>query len=215
MMSFDRISLGGTAVAVLMLLLMPLVATAGKFNRALTIGDQAPDWSGLAGVDGRKHALADFADAKLVVLVFTCNHCPVATANQTRLIALQKDFESRGVRLVAICSNPGDEDGLPAMKKRAEAEGYNFPYVSDADQAVAKSYGARHTPTVLVLDAERKLRYMGAIDDNWQDAAQAKRSYLRDAIEALLAGQRVPIAETRPIGCEIPQVESDETSAPP
>ena len=201
------------AVALVVLGLPPYAVMAGKFNRALEIGGKAPDWSGLIGVDGRKFALSDFADAKLVVMVFTCNHCPVATANQARLIALQEQFRSQGVRLVAICSNQGNEDSLPAMRKRAEAEGYNFPYISDADQTAAKSYGARHTPTAFVLDGDRKVRYMGAIDDNWQDASQAKRNYLRDAIESLLAGERVPFPETRPIGCEIPLAETEESSA--
>jgi peroxiredoxin len=209
---FDRSPFVLAVLAGIVLQLQSADAVAGKFNRALDIGDQAPNWTGLVGVDGRKHALADDADAELVVIVFTCNHCPVAAANQVRLIDLQKDFADRGVRLVAICSNPGDEDGLPAMKKRAESEGYNFPYLSDSDQSVARSYGARHTPTVVVLDVNRKVRYMGAIDDNWQDAAQAQRTYLRDAIESLLAGRRVPVAETRPIGCEIPLAETDETA---
>ncbi|HUY92218.1 MAG TPA: thioredoxin family protein [Pirellulales bacterium] len=197
----------------LILLALPGVGRAGKFNRALNIGDQAPNWSGLEGIDGRRRGLADFADARLVVLVFTCNHCPVATANQGRLIALQKDFAARGVQLVALCSNPGDEDDLPAMKERAETAGFNFPYLRDADQAAAHAYGATKTPTALVLDGDRKVRYMGAIDDHWQDAAEVERDYLRDAVEALLAGQQVPIRETRPQGCEIPRAESKTSPA--
>lgn len=188
--------------------LPPGAALAGKFNRVLSIGDRAPDWSGLVGTDGRKYALADFAEAQLVVVVFTSNQCPVATANQGRLIALQKAFELQGVRLLAICSNPGNENSLPAMRQRAEAEGYKFPYLSDADQAVAKAFGAIKTPTALVLDGDRRVRYMGAIDDHWQDAAADGRNYLRDAIEAVLAGQKVPVAETRPQGCEIPRADS-------
>jgi peroxiredoxin len=195
------------AVACLALLLPPAVASAGKFNRALSIGDKAPEWSGLPGVDGRKRALADYADAKLIVVVFTCNHCPVATANQDRLIALQTEFLDRGVRLVAICSNPGDDEDLPAMKQRAKNKGYNFPYLRDADQTVGRAYGARQTPTALVLDGDRKMGYMGAIDDHWEDAGGVERDYLRDAIEALLVGGKVPVPETRPQGCEIPYLE--------
>jgi peroxiredoxin len=195
------------AVACLALLLPPAVASAGKFNRVLTIGDKAPEWSGLRGVDGRKRALADYADAKLIVVVFTCNHCPVATANQDRLIALQKEFLERGVRLVAICSNPGDDEDLPAMKQRAKNKGYNFPYLRDAEQSVGRAYGARQTPTALVLDGDRKMGYMGAIDDHWEDAGGVERDYLRDAIEALLAGRKAPVPETRPQGCEIPYLE--------
>jgi peroxiredoxin len=199
----------------LALLVPPASAFAGKFNRALSIGDKAPQWSGLLGVDGRKRALADFADAKLIVLVFTCNHCPVATASQDRLVALQKEFLDRGVRLVAVCSNLGQEDDLPAMKERAESNGYNFPYLRDADQSVGRAYGARQTPTALVLDGDRKIAYMGAIDDSWEDAGRVERDYLRDAIEALLAGQRVPVAETRPQGCEIPYLDANRPAPTP
>lgn len=203
------------ALACWALLAPPTTAVAGKFNRALSIGDKAPRWSGLLGVDGRKRALADDADAKLVVLVFTCNHCPVATANQGRLIALQKEFLERGVRLVAICSNSGEEDDLPAMKERAKSKGYNFPYLRDADQSVGRAYGVRQTPTTLVLDGDRRIAYMGAIDDSWEDAGRVERDYLRDAIEALLAGQKVPVAETRPQGCEIPYLDANRPAPRP
>jgi peroxiredoxin len=206
-----RTSLATASILTLSAVIMQAISgasLAGKFNRALDIGDPAPAWSDLEGVDGRRRALADFADAKLLVLVFTCNHCPVATANQDRLIALQKQFADRGVQLVAICSNPGEVDDLPAMKERAKAAAFNFPYLRDADQAAAQAYGATKTPTALVLDGDRKVRYMGAIDDNWQSAADVERDYLRDAVEALLAGRTVPISETRPIGCEIPQAEA-------
>ena len=209
--SFLRLAAG----VVFLCLTLPSSVPAGKFNRALDIGQAAPDWSDLTGVDGRRHNLTEFADAKLVVMVFTCTHCPVAAANQSRLIALQKEYEASDVRLVAICSNPGDIDDLPAMKEQAASEGYNFPYLRDADQAVARAYGARQTPTAVVLDSDRKVRYLGAIDDNWKDAAQVRRDYLRDAIEALLAGRKVPIAETRPQGCEIPLTESKPAGGKP
>lgn len=195
------------AAAVLLLAVVPAFAVAGKFNRVLSIGDRAPEWKELVGTDDRKHALADYAEAKLIVLVFTCNHCPVATANQDRLIGLQKDYQDRGVRLIAICSNLGDDDNLAAMRERAREKAYNFPYLYDGSQAAGRAYGARQTPTVFVLDGDRKLAYMGAIDDSWGDAARVERDYLRDALDALLAGRKVPIAETRSQGCEIPYAE--------
>ena len=120
------------ALACLALLAPPASAFAGKFNRALSIGDKAPQWSGLLGVDGRKRSLADYADAKLIVLVFTCNHCPVATASQNRLIALQKDFLERGVRLVAVCRRFGRRRSDGYEERRAESKGYNFPYLRNA-----------------------------------------------------------------------------------
>ncbi|HVX59625.1 MAG TPA: thioredoxin family protein [Pirellulales bacterium] len=194
--------------ALAILYALPAVGIAGKFNRELSIGDPAPEWKGLVGTDDRQHALADYANAKLIVLVFTCNHCPVATANQERLIALQKDYRDQSVRLIAICCNPGEEDNLAAMQERARQRRYNFPYLYDASQASGRAYGVRQTPTVFLLDRGRKVAYMGAIDDSWGDAAQVERDYLRDAIDSLLAVQKVPIAETRPQGCEIPYLET-------
>lgn len=201
------------AFVAVVLLAFPALCLAGKFNRVLSIGDAAPQWRQLTGVDDRTHALTDYADAKLIVLIFTCNHCPVATANQERLIALQSDYKKPGVRLIAICCNPGPEDNLQAMKERAREKGYNFPYLYDAAQASGRAYGVRQTPTVFVLDAERKLAYMGAIDDSWGDASQVERDYLRDALDALLAGEKVPVAETRPQGCEIPYLEAKRSSS--
>jgi hypothetical protein len=93
------------------------------------------------------------------------------------------------------------------MKQRAKNKGYNFPYLRDADQTVGRAYGARQTPTALVLDGDRKMGYMGAIDDHWEDAGGVERDYLRDAIEALLGGRKVAVPETRPQGCEIPYLE--------
>ncbi len=197
----------------LMALAIPGVCFAGKFNRELSIGDAAPQWRELEGVDDRMHALSDYADAKLILIVFTCNHCPVATANQDRLIALQSDYKKQGVRLIAICCNPGPEDNLQAIKERAREKGYNFPYLYDAAQASGRVYGVRQTPTVFVLDAKRKLAYMGAIDDRWDDAARVERDYLRDALDALLAGRKVPVPETRPQGCEIPYLDAKPSSS--
>jgi peroxiredoxin len=201
------------AIVAVLLLSFPALCTAGKFNRVLSIGDAAPDWQELPGVDDHTHGLSDYADAKLIVIVFTCNHCPVATANQERLIALQSDYKKQGVRLIAICCNPGAEDNLQAMQERAREKGYNFPYLYDAAQASGRAYGVRQTPTVFVLDGKRKLAYMGAIDDSWDDPARVERDYLRDALDALLAGEKVPVAETRPQGCEIPYLDAKGSSS--
>lgn len=211
----------------LILLAAPVhdVVLAGKFNRQLSPGDDAPDWRGLVGTDDQEHALADEADAALLVQVFTSNHCPVARAYEERLIQLARDFEEQGVRFVAINSSSPDLDSesLSAMKDRAEASHYPFPYLRDAKQTCARSHGATCTPTVFVLkpagdpkppaehDDEaaepRATRftvvYLGAIDDQWRDAAKVKRHYLREALEALLDGRDPKFHETRPSGCEI------------
>ena len=131
----------------------------------LKIGDAAPGWSGIVGTDDQKHALADYKEAKLLVLVFTCNHCPVAQAYQDRLIAVQKDFQPKGVQVVAVNVNNIEADRLEAMKKRAKEKGFNFPYLYDATQKIGRDYGAAVTPHVFLLDKDRKIAYMGAVDD--------------------------------------------------
>ena len=168
----------------------------------LKIGDTAPDWTGIIGVDDSRHSLSDYKDAKLAVVVFTCNHCPVAQAYQDRLIALQKDYESKGVRLIAVNVNNIDEDKLDKMKERAKSKGFNFPYLYDSTQKIGHDYGATTTPHVFVLDKNRKLAYMGGVDDNMK-AEAVKKHYLRDAIDALLDGKTPPETVTKHLGCAI------------
>ena len=176
-------------------------AQAGKFNKTVSIGDAAPVFSGV-GVDDKQHELSEYQDAKAVAVVFTCNHCPVAQAYQDRLIALQKEYQPKGLQLVAINVNNNEADKLDKMKERAATKGYNFPYLYDASQKSAVNYGASVTPHVFLLDADRKVVYMGAIDDN-MNASQTKRHYLRDAVEAVLAGKAPAVTETRQVGCGI------------
>ncbi len=185
----------------------------------------APDFN-LPGVDGRNWALKDFADAKILVVVFTCNHCPTAQDYQERIKAITADYKSKGVALVAI--NPNDanalrydelawsdmSDSFAEMKIRAQDQHYNFPYLYDGDtETVAKAYGPVATPHAFVFDSARKLRYEGAIDDS-QRADHVTKHYLRDALDALLAGQAPAVAQTKLIGCSIkwaskePQVQS-------
>jgi len=181
----------------------------------LKIGDAAPDWSGIVGVDGKEHSLADYKKAKIVVMVFTCNHCPVAKLYEDRLIALQKDYKDKGVQFVAVNSNsekivPGDS--LDKMKDRAAGkdlgdwrtskEPFNFPYLRDATQKMAHDYGALVTPHVFVLSKDRKIAYIGAVDDN-NNAKRVERKYLADALDALLAGEKPETATTKPRGCTV------------
>jgi peroxiredoxin len=178
------------------------LAKDGKFNELLSIGAKAPDFSAVPGIDDKKHSLREYKDAKAIVVIFTCNHCPVAVAYEDRLVALQKEFKKRGVQFVAICSNPEDTDTLPQLKARADSKKFNFPYLHDDGQKVGREYGAAVTPHVFLLDYDRKIAYMGAIDDN-MNAEKVTKHYLSDAIKAVLAGKPPETTETRQFGCGI------------
>ena len=171
----------------------------------LHIGDQAPGFR-LPGVDGRTYSLEEFTGKPVLIVVFSCNHCPYVQAYEDRMISIQRDYQPRGVQLIAINSNDDvnyPEDSFNAMVERAKAKGFNFPYLRDANQEVAKAYGATHTPQLFVFDHGRKLRYTGKIDDNWQNPGAVKRQYLREAVDALLQGAAPAEAETHAIGCTI------------
>ena len=172
----------------------------------MQIGQKGPDFRGLLDVGGKKYSLSDFAAKKIVVVIFSCNHCPTVVAYEDRMVQIQRDYAGKGVGLVAI--NPNDDkkypdDSYQEMVKRARAKGFTFPYLRDETQEVARSYGAQRTPEVYVLDSERRLRYHGRIDDNVNDAKSVKSHDLRKALDALLAGKEVPVAETAAVGCTI------------
>jgi peroxiredoxin len=171
----------------------------------LEIGKPAPTFK-LPGVDGKDCALADLLKkSKAVVVVFSCNHCPVATDYQDRLIEIQKDYKAKGVAIVAISSNDVEsvkEDSFDNMKKRAKEKKYNFPYLYDESQEVARAYRATCTPHVFLLDAKGVLAYRGAVDDN-QDAKKATKPYLRTALDSVLAGKPVETTTTKQFGCTI------------
>lgn len=169
------------------------------------IGSYAPDFN-LPGVDGRDYSLDSFKGKKVLVVIFSCNHCPYVQAYEDRLIAIQRDFASQEVALVAINANETKnypEDDFPKMVLRAKQKGLNFPYLRDETQATADAYGAHYTPEVFLLDRERLLCYTGRIDDNWQNPAAAHSHDLRVAIEAVLAGKTVLSPETHAVGCTI------------
>jgi peroxiredoxin len=176
---------------------------AGKEARdEFGIGGPAPKFQDLTGVDDKKHSLDDFADAKAVAVVFTCNSCPVAVAYEDRLVAFQNDYADKGVQLVAINVNNAEPDKLPAMKDRATEKGFQFPYVYDPTQQVARDYGAEVTPHVFLLDGNRQLAYVGPVDDN-VDGASVSKQYLRDAADAVLAGKTPETTAAEPVGCSI------------
>jgi peroxiredoxin len=188
-----------------LLLALTLAASlsfAGEYNPVLNIGDAAPAWSGLPGVDDKEHALADLKAKEAVVVVFTCNSCPSAVDYEDRLIAFAKKHcgPQGKVALVAINVNTVEEDRLPAMKKRAAEKGFDFPYLFDETQKIARDYGATFTPEFFVLNPQRRIAYMGAMDDN-TDSAKAKLNYVEAAVEAVLAGKTPEVKETVGVGC--------------
>ena len=182
--------------------MVALLVAGGCYAAELAIGDAAPDWSGIVGTDDKEHSLSDYEDAKLIVLVFTCNHCPVAKAYEDRLVELQKDYKSKGVQVIALNVNNLAADKLEPMKKRATEKEFNFPYIYDPSQKTGRDYGGRVTPHAFVLDGDRKLAYAGAIDDN-NSPDKVKAHFVRDALDALLSGKEVAVAETRARGCSI------------
>jgi peroxiredoxin len=177
-------------------------ARAGEYNRVLKIGDPAPRWSNLPGVDGKSHALADLKDKDVVVVVFICNHCPIAQAYEDRLIAFARkhDGPDSKVALVAISVDNSEEDRLPRMKERAREKGFNFPYLHDTSQKTGREFGASVTPEFFILNRERKVVYMGAMDDHTDEP---KVNYLEPAVQAALKGEKPAKAETRPFGCAV------------
>jgi peroxiredoxin len=171
----------------------------------LTIGDKAIPFS-LPGVDDQEHSLADYTDKEAVVVFFTCNHCPYVRAWEDRMVQLQADYAVKGVQLIAINSNDTvkyPDDSFPKMQERAQQKGFNFPYLFDESQEVARNYGAERTPEFFVFDQAGVLGYHGALDDNYEDPGAVKSRYLRSALDSVLSGQAPAIAETPAVGCTI------------
>ncbi|CAB4708796.1 MAG: redoxin domain-containing protein [Actinobacteria bacterium] len=171
---------------------------------SIALGSPAPSFA-LRSVDGSTRVLSDYADAAILVLVQSCNHCPYVLAWEGRLAAITSDYSSRGVAVVAVNSNDPDrypEDAYERMCERAVAEVFPFDYLHDEHQQLAKALGAERTPEVFVFDHDRTLRYHGAIDDS-RDEDTVRTHFLRDALDALLAGTVPPAADTPPVGCSV------------
>jgi len=171
----------------------------------LRLGDRAVPFT-LPGVDGRSYSLDYFAGKKVAGVIFWCNHCPYVQAWEDRVLDLQRQYRPKGVEFVLVSSNDPlhyPDDSFDAMKRRAQEKNYPCPYLFDESQEVARAYGATRTPEVFLFDGELLLRYHGRPDDNYEDPARVRQNYLRDAIEALLAGQLPAVGETAPQGCTI------------
>ena len=177
---------------------------------SLKIGDKLPEFK-LVSTNGRECDLHEFEDSKIIVVMFICNHCDYVKAYEDRLIGLQKKFADQGVTFVAINANDEikyPENSFENMLARAKIKQYNFPYLRDKTQEVAKMFGAQYTPEIFVFDHDRILRYHGRVDNNWQDPQKVTSENLKEAIESLLIGQSINIPETNIIGCTVMQINN-------
>ncbi|OJV12858.1 MAG: redoxin [Dyadobacter sp. 50-39] len=205
----------GRLLFVIALYINAFAAVAADQPETLKTGAQAPDFN-LPGVDGKRYSLKSFANADILAIVFTCNHCPTAQAYEERIKKLASDYKAKKVAVVAISSNDPkaillDElgytdmsDTYEEMKIRAKDMAYNFPYLYDgADQKIALAYGPVATPHIFIFDKSRKLQYNGRIDDVEKPSGTPKNLDAKNAIEALLAGKPVPVATTKTFGCSM------------
>jgi peroxiredoxin len=185
-----------------------LFLAAASFAQGYQVGDVATDFR-LLNVDGKYVSMADYPDAKGFIVIFSCNHCPYVVAYEDRMIELHNKFAPKGYPVIAI--NPNDpevqpQDSYELMQVRAKEKGFTFPYLFDDGQKIYPQYGATRTPHVYLLERvgkDLKVAYIGAIDDNYQDATQVKEKYLANAINALMDGKRPEPNFTRAIGCTI------------
>lgn len=185
-------------------LVINIYAIAGGYK----IGDSARDFS-LKNVDGKMVSMKDMKNAKGFIVVFTCNHCPFAKAYESRIIELDKKYSAKNYPVIAI--NPNDvsvvpDDSFENMIVLSKDKGYSFPYLYDETQEIASAYGATRTPHLFVLqkvDEKYIVKYIGAIDNNTEEADKADKKYVEEAVDALIAGKNVTTAETKAIGCGI------------
>lgn len=204
----------------LTVLLLAFAVWGDEPHPTLALGSTAPDFS-LPGVDGKTHKLSDYASARILVIVFTCDHCPTAQLYESRIQKLADDYRSKGVALVAIQPNNPDairldelgytdvSDSLDEMKIRAAYRHFDFPYLYDGEtQSVARAYGPKATPHVFIFDVQRKLRYEGRVD-NSQRQSLVKSQDARNAIEALLASKPISVQHTGVFGCSTKWIEKE------
>jgi peroxiredoxin len=170
----------------------------------IDLGALAPDFD-LPGVDGKRYSLSSFKAKPVLVVIFSCNHCPYVKAYEDRMVSIQRDYADQGVQLVAINSNDDKaypEDSFPEMVKRSKEKGFNFPYLRDESQKVVEAYGGVCTPHVFAFDSRRVLRYRGRIDDS-KEASKVTTHDLKNALDDLVKGTEVRVPDTKPFGCSI------------
>lgn len=197
-----------TFVKYLSTLIITSLALTSAFAQGYKVGDEATDFK-LKNIDGKMVSLGDYKDAKGIIVIFTCNHCPYAVAYEDRIIALDKKYKALGYPVIAI--NPNDpevqpQDSFELMKERAKSKGFTFPYLIDEGQKIYPQYGAQRTPHVYILKKEGKkniVKYIGAIDNNYKNANDADQKYVENALDALLKGQDPEVKSTVAIGCTI------------
>jgi len=176
------------------------------YSKPIALGVSAPDFRDLPGADGKRYALSDFKNRKALVVIFSCNHCPYVQAYEDRINAIARDYAPRGVAVVAINANDVEthpDDSLDRMTERAREKQFSFAYVRDDSQSVAKAYGAECTPEVFIVDGAGAICYHGGIDDNYRDPDRVTSSYLRDALDDIVADRPIAKAETPGLGCSI------------
>jgi peroxiredoxin len=193
---------------ILLTLICAAWALTGSAPRGYNVGDNATDFK-LKNVDGKMVSLSDYNTSRGFIVVFDCNSCPYSKKYNGRIIALHKKYAALGFPLIAINSNdPAIEprDSFQEMVKIAKQKGYDFPYLLDDTQSVAKTYGATNTPHVFVLvksGSNLQVAYIGTIDDNAKDESAVTRKYVEDAVDAILSGKAVAVPKTKAIGCGI------------
>ena len=194
--------------AALLVLFISAFALNNMAQKGYGIGDLADDFS-LKNIDNSMVSLADYKDAKGFIVTFTCNTCPFAVLYEDRIQALNEKYGSQGYPVIAIMPNNTDVkpgDNMQAMKQRAQEKGFTFPYLIDKQQKVYPKFGATKTPHIYVLEKTKKgnvVKYIGAIDDNHEDASAVKIKFIENAVDALLKGEEVMQKETKAIGCSI------------
>jgi peroxiredoxin len=206
------------AVAVVLVSAAAVLAGPGKYNKVVAPGDKAPAFAGVQAIMGEKDTVVNLDDLKedVVVLAFLANHCPFVTKVEDRLIDLTNQYKDKNVRFVAVCVTPPpdyapegynkeycEQDTMAKIRDRVKDKNYNFAYGRDDTQKIGRDYGAVATPTFFVLDKDRKIRYMGALDDSIDDESKVSKRYVRDAIDALVSGKAIEVEETRAPGCSI------------
>jgi peroxiredoxin len=193
------------ALSLVVLSLVAVPVFAGKYNKVVSVGDKAPVFSGIPAVANGEESSVSLSDLKedVVVLVFLANHCPYVVANEDRLIDFVNDYKDKSVKVVGLSVSGNPVDKIPGIKTYMKDHKSNYLYGYDETQAVGKAYGATNTPQYFVLDKDRKIRYMGAIDDSPMKEDKVTKTYLRDAVNAVLKGETPAVEETGHPGCGI------------